>query len=414
MNIEYIISIVAGIFGILTGVAWLHGMIKKRVKPKCSNHLFKELANRQLTDAKKKEILVELNKKSIIKGRLSQQYIDTFKWNNRGIEKLFLDLCDANNIEPTDDICLDLLATRMPSLQKRYKENRKQVEVKVEEKKSPKVAEYNSIQSMPMKQTVYFSEYITAYKCWNNIKEALEANGISYGLLPNTKDIWARDYMPAFSGGRFVTYKYNPDYLQDSKEYITDNVNDVFDFSKDSMVNTDLVIDGGNIIVCGDKIIMTDKIFVENPNYTREQVVKLIENAFSAKLVVIPWDKEEEYGHADGMVRYVSDNHVLINNYKDIDTELRQKILDALQPYFSQISELEYGSAQRVNSWAHINYLQVNDIIFVPQLDIPSDPLAIEQISKIFPGYKVIPVEVKGIVKKGGALNCVSWNYFES
>lgn len=414
MNIEYIIGIVAGIFGILTGIAWLHGVIKKHIKPKCSNDLFKELTNKQLTDAKKKKILVKLNKKSIIKGRLSQEYIDGFKWNNRGIEKLFLDLCDANNIEPTDDICLDLLASRMPSLQKRYKENRKQVEVKVEEKKSPKVAEYNSIQAMPMKQTVYFSEYITAYKCWNNIKEALETNGVSYGLLPNTKDIWARDYMPAFSGGRFVAYKYNPDYLQDSKEYITDNVNDVFDFSKDSMVNTDLIIDGGNIIVCGDKVIMTDKIFVENPNYTREQVVKLIENAFSAKLVVIPWDKEEEYGHADGMVRYVSDNHVLVNNYKDIDTELRQKILDALKPYFSQISELEYGSAQRVNSWAHINYLQVNDIIFVPQLDIPSDPLAIEQISKIFPGYKVIPVEVKGIVKKGGALNCVSWNHFES
>lgn len=414
MNIESIIGIVAGVFGILTGVAWLHGVIKNRVKPKCSNDLFKELTNKKITDAKKKEILVKLNKKSIIKGRLSQEYIDGFKWNNRGIENLFLDLCESNNIEPTDDICLDLLASRMPSLQKRYKENYKQVEEKVEGKKSTKVVESNYIQPTQMKQTVYFSEYITAYKCWNNIKEALEANGVSYGLLPKTKDIWARDYMPAFSGGQYVAYKYNPDYLQDSKEYITENVYEVFDFSKDSIVNTELIIDGGNIIVCGDKIIMTDKIFVENPNYTREQVVELIEKAFSAKLVIIPWDKEEEYGHADGMVRYVSENHVLINYYKDIDPELREKILEALKPFFSQISELEYGSAQRVNSWAHINYLQVNDIIFVPQLDIPSDSLAIEQISKIFPGHKIIPVEVKGIVKKGGALNCVSWNHFES
>ena len=125
-------------------------------------------------------------------------------------------------------------------------------------------------------------------------------------------------------------------------------------------------------------------------------------------------DKEEEYGHADGMVRFVSDNHVLINNYKDIDTELRLKVLDALSPYFSQISELEYGSAQRVNSWAHINYLQVNNLIFVPQLEIPSDKLAIEQISSIFPDSTIIPVEVKGIVKKGGALDCVSWNYFNN
>ena len=146
----------------------------------------------------------------------------------------------------------------------------------------------------------------------------------------------------------------------------------------------------------------------------KEEVIAEIEKVFSAKLVVIPWDKEEIFGHADGMVRYVSDNHVLINNYKDIDPELRLKILDALSPYFSQISELEYGSAQRVNSWAHINYLQVNNLIFVPQLEIPSDKLAIEQMSRIFPDSTIIPVEVKGIVKKGGALNCVSWNYYNN
>ena len=62
MSIESIIGIVAGIFGILTGVAWLNGVVKSRVKPNCSNDLFKELTNKQLTDAKKKEILVKLNR----------------------------------------------------------------------------------------------------------------------------------------------------------------------------------------------------------------------------------------------------------------------------------------------------------------------------------------------------------------
>ena len=57
MSLESIIAIVAGIFGILTGVAWLHGMVKSRVKPKYSNVLFKEPTNKQLTDAQKKEIL---------------------------------------------------------------------------------------------------------------------------------------------------------------------------------------------------------------------------------------------------------------------------------------------------------------------------------------------------------------------
>ena len=414
MNIESIIGIVAGIFGIVTGVAWLHGVVvKNRVKQKCSNDLFKELTNKAITDAKKKVILAKLNKSSIIKGRISQDYIDGFTWNNRGIEKLFLDLCDANNIEPNDDICLDLLASRMPSLQRRYKEIHNQIEEKSELKESSKVEECNNIQSTDMKQTVDFSQHLSEYKCWENIKQALEDNGISYGVLPNTKDLWVRDYMPAYSNGRYVAYVYNPDYLQNDKKYITDNIKEVFDFSNDCVVPTKLVIDGGNVIACGDKIIMTDKIFKENPELTKEEVIAEIERAFSAKLVLIPWDTYEEYGHADGMVRYVSEGHVLLNQYKDIDPELRQKLIDALSPHFSKISELESGKTSSTNSWAHINYLQVGKCIFVPQLGIMTDKLAIEQISRVFPDSKVVPVEVKGIVKNGGALNCVSWNHFE-
>ncbi|MBQ0157455.1 MAG: agmatine deiminase family protein [Bacteroidales bacterium] len=267
--------------------------------------------------------------------------------------------------------------------------------------------------TLPSKQTVYFSKHLTAYKCWNNIKEALETNGVSYGLLSNTKDIWARDYMPAYSNGHYIAYKYNPDYLQQEKQYITENIDEVFDFSQDSIINTDLVIDGGNIIVGDNSIIMTDKVFVENPHYTREQVVEIIEKSFSAKLIIIPWDTYEEYGHADGMVRFVSSDHILINCYKDFDTPLRAKLLETLQPYFSKISELNYGKAYRTNSWAHINYLQVDNLLFVPQLNITSDEYALEQLAHIFPNYKIVPVEVKGIVRNGGALNCVSWNYFE-
>ena len=383
------------------------------MQPQPSNNLFKELTNKNLSDAKKRKILVKLNKNSIVKGRIKEDYINSFKWNNKGIEKPFFDFCVMNDIEPDDDLCMGMLGSRMPSLQKMYKENKQNERGDVQETTISQ--ESKTVTNTFLKQTVYFSEHITAYKCWNNIKEALESQGVSYGFLKHTKDIWTRDFMPVYSGRHsYVSYKYNPDYLQECKEYITENINKVFDFSKDSIVETNLVIDGGNIIVCGDKIIMTEKIFVENPNHSKEQVVELIEKAFSAKLVVIPWDKEEKYGHADGMVRYVSGNHVLINNYKDIDSELRQRLLDALRPYFSQISELEYGSAQRVDSWAHINYLQVNNLIFVPQLEIPSDKLAVEQISKTFPASTIIPVEVKGIVKKDGALNCVTWNHFEN
>ena len=416
MNVESIIGIIAGIFGIVTGCAWLHGVMKQRVKQKTANSLLKQIVDKSLTDAQRRKIMGKLNKNKLVDGRIKESYINSFVLGGKGIEKLFLEICVENGIEPTEDLCRELIDTKGQSLRKQYSEIFATPVKNQKVKENPYTKVEEVIPETTSKQTIYFSQHLTAYKCWENIKQALEKNGIAYGLLPNTKDVWARDYMPAYSNGHYVSYIYNPDYLQNEKDkqYITDNVEEVFDLSNDSVTKTKLVIDGGNVIMCGDKIIMTDKIFVENSGFSKEEVVAEIERVFSAKLVVIPWDKEEIFGHADGMVRYVSDNHVLINNYKDIDPELRLKILDALSPYFSQISELEYGSAQRVNSWAHINYLQVNNLIFVPQLEIPSDKLAIEQISSIFPDSTIIPVEVKGIVKKGGALNCVSWNYYNN
>ncbi len=404
MDIESIIGLVAGIFGIATGVVWLVGETKNKMKSASAGHLFKELTNRELSDARRKDILKRLNKTSIIAGRITNGYISKFQLNSRGKEKLFLDLCVQNNIEPTGDLCRKLLNVNAPALQKRYEENKAQIIRNNLENIKPVIN---------VKQTVYFSQHLTAYKCWNNIKQALDANGVAYGLLPNTKDIWVRDFMPAYVNGKYVAYKYNPDYLQDNREYITDDISDVFNFSDDSVVETGLILDGGNIITCGNKVIMTEKIFVENPGYTREQLIQKIEMDFSAKLIIIPWDREEIYGHADGMVRCVSADHVLINNYKDIDPELYDRLLEALSPHFSKISELEYGKAARSQSWAHLNYLQVGDLIFVPQLRISSDQLAIGRLSEVFAGSTIVPVEVNSIVRKGGALNCVSWNHFE-
>ncbi len=416
MNAESIIGIIAGIFGIVTGCAWLHGVMKQHAKQKTAYSLLKQIADKNSTNVQRRKILNKLNKNKFVNGRIKESYINKFVLSGKGIEKLLLEICVENEIEPTEDLCKELIDTKGQSLRKQYSEIRATPITKQRAEEIPNTKSEEVMPKATSNQKVFFSQHLTAYSCWTNIKQVLEENGITYGLLPNTKDIWARDYMPAYSNGHYVSYVYNPDYLQNDKDkkYITDNVEEVFDLSNDSVTKTKLVIDGGNVIMCGDKIIMTDKIFAENSDFSKEEVVAEIEKVFSAKLVVIPWDKEEKFGHADGMVRYVSDNHVLINNYKDIDPELRLKILDTLSPYFSQISELEYGSAQRVNSWAHINYLQVNNLIFVPQLEIPSDKLALEQISSIFPDSTIIPVEVKGIVKKGGALNCVSWNYFNN
>lgn len=95
---------------------------------------------------------------------------------------------------------------------------------------------------------VYFSALLKRYAFWSELEKALNDLGINYGLLEGTNDIWVRDFMPLVSPeGRYITYRYAPDYLCDHPEYITDGAK-VMPYSPLIPIHINTVIDGGNII----------------------------------------------------------------------------------------------------------------------------------------------------------------------
>ena len=262
---------------------------------------------------------------------------------------------------------------------------------------------------------VYLAEGLKNYvPVYMNLLEALSAEGISVSSIPRTKSakhIWARDYMPIqMEKDLFLQYRYDPDYLKGYPSYIPD----YGDICKDlglRCITTDIVMDGGNFIKCGSKVIMTDKIFKENPGYQGKELIDALENLFFAELVIIPWDKYEMFGHADGMVRYIDGNRVLLNNYINFDSGLRSRLLQALEPYF-QVEELHYDMPRCSKfSWAYLNFLRVKNYIFVPGLHAEEDLPALQQIRQFYPDCKVIQVQgCEKLARDGGVLNCVTWN----
>ena len=246
------------------------------------------------------------------------------------------------------------------------------------------------------------------------IVENLKCHGIDFAWLPRTENdnyIWARDYMPIqLERDLFLQYQYNPDYLKRYRGWIPPYKAICKDLGL-NCITTDIVMDGGNVIQCGNKVIMTDKIFKENPQYSREALVDELENLFFAELVIIPWDRYEMYGHADGMVRWIDGDRVLINNYGDFDPSFRKKLVDALSPHF-QVEELAYRCTRPSKfSWAFLNYLQVKDCIFVPWMPISEAHEAMSRMNELFPDKKVRHIgPFEDIVHMGGALHCVSWN----
>ena len=264
---------------------------------------------------------------------------------------------------------------------------------------------------------VFFSDLLPKRcpKLYESFYGILEGNGIVHGLLSNTKDIWCRDYMPIQAEYRhFVFYKYNPDYLQTPyyKRTISDinRIENIDSFRQVKWTDLDLVIDGGNVVKCDDKIIMTEKVFAENKDKTRNDVIRLLEEAFQCGFVFLPWDRNERFGHSDGIVHYVGDNRVLMTNYADFDPDMARRFTNVLKKHVEVIPLTYNVKRKHQRSWAYINYLQIGKLVLVPQLEIPEDEQALQQIKEALPQCDVFGVPALEAVRRGGALNCVSWN----
>ena len=242
--------------------------------------------------------------------------------------------------------------------------------------------------------------------------EALKENDIPFKIMKRTNDIWARDYMPIqIYDNRFVQYSYNPDYLQEKqedRESITD-VDAVCQEIGIECVKTDLIIDGGNVVKAGQYIIMTEKVYKENPTLPPAEIRNQLRKLFHCDLIMLPWDKNEKYGHADGIVKAIDDHTVLLTNYADYDSQTAERFSKILSQYFD-VKTLHYSETSNDLNWAYINFLRVGNVIIVPGLNIPEDQQAMQQIKRYYPSCKVVQIDSSEVVKKDGALNCITWN----
>lgn len=265
---------------------------------------------------------------------------------------------------------------------------------------------------------VYLSSLLQreAPKTYKYLISALEKHVVEYKFLNNTNAIWGRDYMPVQVAEKtFCGFDYNPDYLQESKELLatrTDGNTICRNLGFEvRLPAVPLIIDGGNVIRCDNKIIMIEKFFIEN-NFSKDNLVKAIEEHFMAELIILPWDETEFYGHADGLVRYIGNDRVLITNYERFDKSFTHKVVDILQRHFKEVVKLEYNvQRQHKHNWAYINWLQTDKVLLIPSFGYPEDEQAFEQITSLMPMYKkhAEMINAKDLICQEGCLNCASW-----
>lgn len=265
--------------------------------------------------------------------------------------------------------------------------------------------------------TVFFSDRLEAAEpgLLAQLRSALD--GVPIDIIPGTADLWCRDYMPVqVRDGSFCQFVYAPDYLRGFEHLVTPPAKCRLSFMKDYQKEP-IVLDGGNVVASRSKVILTDKIYKENPTIARPRLRQCLEEVFQADGIFVPKEPYDAVGHSDGVLRFVAEGRVLINDYSTVDpgygASLRRLLedngleVDTL-PMFREEARRRPGDLPSAVG-LYINYLRVGNVVVVPAYGKPEDEVAIQTMRHTIPHATVFQATCRQLAEKGGVLNCVSW-----
>lgn len=419
MTAESILGIAASVISIGGFCVLVYRFFKKRNL----KELMDELANKNTTLKRQHRILHRMNRTLLLSGHsLSSDYIKNFHSNGRSKLNIFYEICNENDIEPTPELCKQLLGYDERKFRSEWvAKHIHQDQLPQETSISQNITETAMSQSSSQ-QTVFLSallpkKYPDTCKRLTNI---LQKHNVSFAFIEGTKDIWCRDYMPVQTpSGKLIQFRYEPSYL-DFPEYqeSRSDVHHVCDVNGLTPIFSDINLDGGNVVMFKNKAIVTDRVYSENPNMSREDIRKELARLLECELIIIPaYGKTIDFtGHADGMVRFVDENTV-IGNELSKDTESMKKAMERAMrlanlryiefPYFDY--EIKGNDDHAIG--VYLNYLEVGDLIVMPVFGYPGnkDTEALTKLKEVFPDKVIETIDYNDVALTGGILNCTTW-----
>lgn len=233
-------------------------------------------------------------------------------------------------------------------------------------------------------------------------------------------DIWIRDFAPICARGRSVRFRYDPPYVSKAlNQEVSQAFAALLGLRRIATRRESVALEGGNFVHNGAGIGVATRAFVAR-NRGQPAVWRLQQALGLERLVLVPPEPGDRSGHVDGMLRFVSPELLLVNDYariacgrefqKRLDQTLDGRLPDALRatlPYRWSSSRLDGWYDARGN---YANFLLTGQRVYVPIYDVPEDREAEAVFECIFPG-RVSYVYAAPIARYGGSLNCISWNY---
>lgn len=175
-----------------------------------------------------------------------------------------------------------------------------------------------------------------------------------------------------------------------------------------------MTLDGGNIELGPyGQVMLCDKIFKENPDKTKSQIIVQIEEAFETdEVIILETDPADIVGHIDGCARFIDDERVLLNDFGNPNSTFTKRQKVTLERNGFEVILIPCYRNLPKNKWdasgCYVNFVRVGGLVLFPIYNLATDDLAIEVVTNVF-GKRIVPLDCSEIAREGGALNCVTW-----
>lgn len=234
-------------------------------------------------------------------------------------------------------------------------------------------------------------------------------------LEAEVADIWIRDFSTVVPS-QMVQFRYQPSYLPKlDSSYIQNSFNHFTTTFELDIAQSDLILDGGNVVDNNfDKIIVTDRISEDNPDYSRKEIIDELKAILNVQYVaIIPQEEGEPMGHADGIAMFVSNDTVMINTFGE---PFRTQVLEGLRQGFPGIIIVEIEAEYSLEVWKdfvsacgiNLNSTVTNNYIYMPTFGNQNDSQS-QKAMQLHTNKEIITIDARDVCFMGGSVRCLSW-----
>ena len=269
-------------------------------------------------------------------------------------------------------------------------------------------------------------------------------------LIASNDSIWVRDYGPTCVYVNDVDSLLTVDWIYNRTRYLDDVVSEKLGQYLSLPVHTttiapyDLVNTGGNFMSDGMGTAFASKLIFRNNNQiadgegsnpndifgTSDHTETSINNIFQEYMGIDRYIKMDELPydgihHIDMHMKLLDEETLMVGEYPantsdgpQIEANL-QYVLSNLKTSFGHDFKVVRIPMPTFNGQypplspsalypTYANALFVNRTVIMPKYNIASDAAAQDTFQKYLPGYKIVQVDCKSIIEKGGAVHCIT------